>query len=57
MWHNNRAKQLLAEWYSLGDKLAKKDKKLTSVRGSRILYCKTAGLIWHDRFELLLDNK
>lgn len=68
-WHLEQAKVMLDKWYKCAENsLAIIDKypvthwKLQSQRHKQnadckrnALHCKTAGLVWHDRYKMLLD--
>lgn len=64
-WHLDRAKQSLDEWYDRRDaylELAKTFSKIWFFRKSfreckqNALRCKTLGLVFHDRFKLIIEN-
>jgi hypothetical protein len=64
--HLDRAKQTLEDWYDRADKyldLAKAFRKMRFFANSereckrQALKCKTLGLVFHDRFKLLIENK
>lgn len=65
-WHIHKAKESLEDWYDRHHaylELAKTFNKMwfftNSVRECKqqALKCKTFGLVFHDRFKLLLENK
>lgn len=64
-WHLERAKIVLEEWYLSADYYLRQEQfflnlvvpsqqSANDVR-SKALHCKTAGLVWHDRYKMLLD--
>jgi hypothetical protein len=67
-WHLERAKAVLEEWYDKAEKLihyaelaisiypTKSNHKAANQYKRRSLHCKTAGLVWHDRYKLLLEG-
>lgn len=69
-WHLEQAKVMLDKWYqitenslSLIDKYPVTHKLLQTQRHKQnndcrrnALHCKTAGLVWHDRYKMLLDT-
>lgn len=65
-WHLQEAKKSLEDWYASAEEyleLAEKFSKLwlfgKSARECKqqALKCKTFGLVFHDRFKLLVENK
>lgn len=65
-WHLDRAKESLDKWYKSRDdyiELANKYSRMwffgKQVRECKrqALKCKTLGLVFHDRFKLILENK
>ena len=68
-WHLERAKAVLEEWYQKVDALlfyselaVSRYKSQINIEGSNqykrtALHCKTAGLVWHDRYKMLLDTQ
>lgn len=67
-WHLDRAKAVLQEWYEKAERLleyadlavsiypTKFNKKGANQYRRAALHCKTAGLVWHDRYKLLLEG-
>ena len=65
-WHSDKAKQTLEDWYDRADKyldLAKAFRKMRFFRNSereckqQALKCKALGVVFHDRYKLVLENK
>ena len=65
-WHLYKAKKSLSSWYDKADEyleLAKSFRKMWFFANSereckrQALKCKTLGLVFHDRFKLILENK
>lgn len=65
-WHLDKAKESLSRWYTKADEyldLAKAFRKMWFFANSereckrQALKCKTLGLVFHDRFALVLENK
>lgn len=64
-WHLERAKIVLDEWYLLADyylrqqnfflNLVVPSSKYAGIVRGKALHCKTAGLVWHDRYKMVLD--
>lgn len=66
-WHLNRADEVLKEWYMKVDALREYARLAVSIYPTKFnqqgandynrtaLHCKTAGLVWHDRYKMLLD--
>lgn len=68
-WHLGQAKYMLDKWYqfaenslALIDKYPVTHRLLQEQRHKQnndcrrnALHCKTAGLVWHDRYKMLLD--
>lgn len=64
-WHLERAKELLNEWYDRMEGFLRQEKffldlVIPSKDSANIvkrsaLHCKTAGLVWHDRYKMLMD--
>lgn len=64
-WHLERAKVVLNEWYERMDNSLFAEnffmnltipRRALAYNSARIaLHCKTAGLVWHDRYKMLLD--
>lgn len=62
-WHIGRAKELLSQWYAQAAQFELKSVQgtrwqqfwMTSFYKRKVLHCKTAGLVWHDRYKMLLD--
>lgn len=64
-WHFDKAKQCMDDWYTDSEKfLRQKEFFLNLVIPATVavndvqrkaLHCKTAGLVWHDRFKMILD--
>lgn len=63
-WHLTRAKEVLEEWYDKADDyliLAAKSRKgwLFSTEKEckrRALKCRTLGIVFHDRYKLVLEE-
>ena len=66
-WHLECAKTVLDEWYLSAEYYIRQEsfflnlvipsrKYAGFVRG-KALHCKTAGLVWHDRYKMLLDTQ
>ena len=67
-WHTEYAKVVLNKWYADWEKLLElaelatlKSKSPINKEASKqykrhAIHCKTAGLVWHDRYALLLDG-
>lgn len=66
-WHLERAKAVLNEWYERMDRslfaenffmnLTVPRRILAANSARTALHCKTAGLVWHDRYKMLLDTQ
>ena len=65
-WHLDKAKQTLEDWYDRADEyldLAKAFRKMWFFTNSEreckrlALKCKTLGIVFHDRYKLVLENK
>ena len=66
-WHLERAKAVLNEWYERMDSslfaenffmnLTLPRHTLAANSARAALHCKTAGLVWHDRYKMLLDTQ
>lgn len=65
-WHIDRANKLLEDWYDRADDylaLAKAFSKMWFFTISereckqQALKCKTLGIVFHDRYKLVLENK
>lgn len=64
-WHLERAKTVLDGWYEKMDSclfaenfflnLTIPRQELAAKTARQALHCKTAGLVWHDRYKMLLD--
>lgn len=64
-WHLERAKIVLEEWYLSADFYIRQEnfflnlvipsRKYSGIVRRKALHCKTAGLVWHDRYKMLLD--
>lgn len=68
-WHLEQAKAMLDKWYDMADislgLISKYKVTHWSLQGKKnrqdgdcrrnALHCKTAGLVWHDRYKMLLD--
>jgi Uri superfamily endonuclease len=65
-WHLDKAKETLEAWYQRADDylaLAKAFSKMRFFGNSereckqQALKCKTLGIVFHDRYKLVLENK
>lgn len=62
-WHLEYAKVVLREWYERAEEFILNSKQGTKLQQywmtpyykRKALHCKTAGLVWHDRYKMLLD--
>lgn len=64
-WHLDRAKQVIDEWYTMAEGFLRQEKffmnlvvpaeKSANDVKRNALHCKAAGLVWHDRYKMLLD--
>lgn len=64
-WHLQRAKDTLDEWYAIAETNLRQERfflnlvvpseKYAGLVRGEALHCKTAGLVWHDRYKMILD--
>ena len=64
-WHLDQAKECLEDWYRDSEKFLRQKEFFLNLAipaydaandvQRKALHCKTAGLVWHDRFKMLLD--
>lgn len=64
-WHLQRAKATLDAWYEMAEASLRQERfflnlvvpseKYAGVARSDYLHCKTAGLVWYDRYKMILD--
>lgn len=57
-WHLERAKAVLDEWFDraeMWDDIGKEHPWAKSACKGNSVVCKTLGLVWHDRYKMLLD--
>lgn len=64
-WHLEYSKIVLKEWYEKAEGFLRQEKFFLNLvipaRSAandvklKALHCKTAGLVWHDRYKMLLD--
>jgi len=64
-WHLERAKAVLEDWYDKAEGFLQQEKFFNNLVvpaydaandvKRKALVCKTTGLVWHDRYKMLLD--
>jgi hypothetical protein len=57
-WHLEEAKRSLDNWYKGANLWLKYTPSFgigKNLGNKRFLHCKTAGLVWHDRYKMVLD--
>lgn len=66
-WHLEKAKESLEYWYDKAEGFLRQEQfflnlvvpceKAANDCKRKALHCKTAGLVWHDRFKMVMDTK